>query len=100
MNFTQANKIAERRENQGFVPTVVKVGKTFRVSVKCDHCAVVAINGTATHETGCPAARFWMECGECDGGEWVSSQRVSRKAPLLCDACLTAEDPDGTYEVP
>lgn len=32
--------------------------------VKCSSCAALVINGTATHETGCPNAVH--ECSGCD----------------------------------
>lgn len=36
--------------------------------MKCDQCEMLSINGTATHETGCPnAKKTWVE----DRQEWV-----------------------------
>ncbi len=32
--------------------------------VKCSQCEAMVINGTATHETGCPNAKF--ECKGCN----------------------------------
>lgn len=40
---------------------------TFAKALTCDHCQVVRINGTPTHEIGCPVAwqDYTRECKEC-----------------------------------
>ena len=46
-------------EARGFI--VSREGRYLRVS--CDACEALVINGTATHESGCPNARH--ECAGC-----------------------------------
>lgn len=47
------------------------------ICVKCSQCAALVINGTPTHETGCPNQTF--ECKGCNA-------RVSQRG-AYCEDC-------------
>lgn len=38
----------------------------------CNSCSASVINGVPCHEHGCPDRRVWVECCQCDGGEYLS----------------------------
>ena len=72
----------EGLEARGFNATYSEV--TDSILVSCDQCAALCINGTATHEHGCPNTT--KECSEC------SCQMPARPAHrTVCDACLEDE---------
>jgi hypothetical protein len=53
--------------------TVVRTEKgTFARALTCDHCQIVRISGTPTHEIGCPVAwkDYKRECKNC-GSEFT-----------------------------
>ena len=52
--------------------------------MSCDQCQMVAINGVATHETGCPNTP--RECDEC--GSAFAGPRYQR----TCPDCLEGND--------
>lgn len=54
-------QLANRLIDRGFDNTVVRSGS---VRLACSQCDALAINGTATHETGCPNAVH--ECNGCN----------------------------------
>ena len=57
---TKENRIA-RLERLGF--NVDTLPGSNRVQVTCDSCEALLINGTATHEQGCPNSKH--ECAGC-----------------------------------
>lgn len=56
-----------------------------RERVKCDQCEMLSINGTATHETGCPNQNSrW----DADRQDWVKQRRCGE-----CGMDVDADDP-------
>lgn len=78
-------------EARGFTVTATPFQKNVRIS--CNSCAASAINGMACHETGCPAERWFHECSECDGGEWLPFPPITgqHKRHVVCDSCREAD---------
>ena len=61
----------------------------------CDSCAMLRINGTPTHETGCPSAwqDYEIDCREC-GCEFLPDERHR----TVCNDCTQGEDCTNEYE--
>ena len=57
---TKKNHIAQL-ERLGFNVDTLRGSKYMRIT--CDSCAALVINGTATHEHGCPNSKH--ECAGC-----------------------------------
>jgi hypothetical protein len=59
----------------------------------CDSCQMVAVNGVATHEHGCPDA--WrgvaIDCREC-GCDFIPQFRLEKTCPS-CVSPLEDEEP-------
>lgn len=50
---------------------------TRSIRVKCSQCLALVVNGTATHETGCPNQK--SECNGCDA--------IVDKGVRYCEDC-------------
>jgi len=55
--------------------------------MKCTSCEMLAINGTACHETGCPDA--WRDTQQC---EWCGQNFLPENRYQTCceDSCFEA----------
>lgn len=59
--------------------------------MSCDACQMVAINGIATHETGCPNTP--RECFEC------GTDFVGHPAHRICPDCRNPQPEDDDVEI-
>lgn len=73
---------------------------TFARGLTCDHCQVVRINGTPTHETGCPVAwqDYTVECEWC-GSEFTPETKHQRFCDDSCYCAFSGlPDPNDDYQ--
>lgn len=66
--------------------------------MSCDQCQVLSINGTPTHETGCPNAwkhpitdvPYPVECFHC-GCEYAPEEAPPHRTTRICPSCIEDE---------
>lgn len=56
-----------------------------KITINCDQCELLAINGVLCHETGCPNTNSRLDV---DSGEWVKLRK--------CFDCGSTVDADET----
>lgn len=66
----------------------------YNVAVNCWKCEAMVINGTATHETGCPNGRREPEMDDCDDGDYIAARFEDREFDTELEHDLQAEVED------
>jgi len=89
--FRSKGKRSNRDNESPLVAGLFKNGrKPKRVSVHCDQCSMLSINGVACHETGCPNQNSrW----DAESESWIKQRKC-----FECGCTVDADSPCCNYD--